>query len=858
MRVILAVLLLALPVAWWGLRTPPEEPSAPGMAHPTPHPGSSPASPAPRPLGNTEEEPEEGLEPSEEDAEDAFLEEDELAGPGPCIALEVTAHGAPVPNAEVSAVRLESDDIYSGLGPIRVGPEGRRQAWCKPGEYRLAAHAPGFAASMVELVVKEGGATPVARFELTSGHTLSGRVLDKDSEQPLPGAQLTVAFEDDDFSSVVPDVSITSDARGGFRLDTLATGSYRIDVQAPGHTDASLVVELPRRESLSIELEGTSRIEGQVVDAAGAPALGAKIWVSASGRMPADTEEQTDAQGRFSLEVNEGTYLLTASAAGQSGVLEGKVTVARGGLVDGLVIRLRPTGSLAGRVFVQSSQEPVKGAFVSVRHGDSGWAHSVQTEDDGGFRLENLLPGPYILALYKSGFPDARREDVRIQPGQETSVEFPLIREASLEGTVTDALGRPAEGASIVALLDQEAPNRPRGLHGVPDESGHYQISSLTPGRYHVEARVTWEGKPVSRELTLQEGETAHVDFVLSEALGQVEGSVLRASGGPPTHPVDIVAISGDINDSTAEVDEQGHFTAKLRPGSYTFTASYSDTQEEGPEQPVLVEAGKVARVTLTVPDALAETSGVVLNSRGEPVPEAEVSLEDGEELSAQAETDGQGRFTLRTAMGSAGRPVSLSARNGSEEGTLRNVRVGSQGVVVRLQKASALRGRLIAVRGPPVRSFELQVFRIEADASADRLGSRPFVGDTFEWVDLPPGTLELRARTSDGRSGKVKVQLAPGQTANVELPVGTLGRVTGRLVNSAAAPVAQWVYTDSDTPSEQAAYPSQEGRFEFIALEPGEHVLHIGSQRKLPFQVREGESLDLGLLDLSTLPMPP
>jgi hypothetical protein len=124
--------------------------------------------------------------------------------------------------------------------------------------------------------------------------------------------------------------------------------------------------------------------------------------------------------------------------------------------------------------------------------------------------------------------------------------------------------------------------------------------------------------------------------------------------------------------------------------------------------------------------------------------------------------------------------------------------------------------------------------------------------------VDLPPGTLELRVRTSDGRTGKAKVQVSPGQTANVELPVGALGRVTGRLVTASGAPVMQWVYADPETPGAQAAFPGPDGRFEFIALDPGQHALQLGGRKKiLPFQLREGEALDLGSLEL-TPPAPP
>lgn len=854
--ILLALLLLALPVLWWGLSTPSEAPTAPGpSAQAAARPGSSPASPAPQALGTPDaEEPEDG-EPPAEDTVDAEQLEAELAGPGPCIQVEVTARGAPIANARVGAVHLEAEDIYYELSPLPVGPEGRRKAWCRTGEYRLVAMAPGFAASFVKLTVKEGGATPVARFELTTGHSVSGRVLDKDSEQPLSGAKLSIQSLDDDFSIIVPELSATSDARGLFRIDTLAEGTYQIEAKAPGHTENSLEVEVPSPQPLNIELEGTSRIEGQVVDGSGAPVAGAKVQAGSSGHLDEESAELSDAQGRFSLEVNEGTYLLAASTSSLSGVLEGRVSVARGGLVDGLVIRLRPTGRLTGRVVLKSNQEPIKGAFLSIRHDDSGWAHSTQTKEDGTFSAEGLLPGLYGVVLYKTGFPDTRREDVHIEPGQQATVEFALIREASLEGTLTDGLGHPAEESLLLATLVQEPQDGPRMFHGSADESGHYRIGGLPPGTYHLEARLSSDSPPATRELTLQEGETARADFVLQDALGTVEGTVRRASGGPPVYDVTIEARSEQVSNSEGDVDEQGHFTLKLTPGEYTFAATYSDTQDDGLERRVRVEAGKLVRVTLTVPDKVAETSGVVLNARGEPVPEADVSLEDGDELSSQTSTDSQGRFTLVSSHRTVGKTVTVSAENGAEKGALQNVSVGSRNVVVRLQKAAALRGRLVTTQGAPVQGFELRVFALGEDKSWELLDTRPFAGDTFEWVDLPIGTVELRARTTDGRSGKVNAQLASGRTTTAELPVGTLASVTGRIVNGSGAPLMQRVSVDAETPDEQQLYPGRDGRFEIIALDPGQHRIAIGTTQHFLVELREGETLELGTVRVGSGP---
>jgi len=867
MRVILAVLLLAIPVAWLGLRVSPEEESSRSGTTARAPSRSGSLKPRPRATKEAEQLPEDeaaasengvedGVEEGEEELEDAH----ELEGPGPCIELVVTARGVPVGNAKVAAARREGTDDIIELTPLSVGPEGRRQAWCQPGAYLLVASAPGFAPKKLELTVS-AGSTPVARFELDGGHTLLGRVLDKDSDQPIAAAKVLIASSDGDFGSLFPEHSVTSDAKGLFRVDGLAAGTYQAEAEAPGHTSKYMDIVVPRPEGLSIELEGISRLEGQVVDGSGVPVPGAKVWVLFHGRYPGmEAPDPTDAQGRFSMEIEEGTYQLGASAGNQSGLHEGEVTVVRGSLVDGLIIRLRQTGSLAGKVFVQASHEPIEGARVVLRHPEWAWNQRVISDATGDFRIDQLVPGTYALTLHRSGFSVSQREDVLIQAGQETSLEFALSRMASVKGSVTDALGRPSEEAYIIAQAASALRARPVRLSTSTDDEGQYQLDDLPPGTYRLEARLTMQGKPVVREITVQEGEEAHADFVLPEAMGRVEGVVRRASGEPPLHPVEVEAAFGDSDSSEADVDDTGHFTISLLPGSYRFTAAYSDTQEPGPQVPVTVEAGELSRVTLTVPDTLAETSGVVLNARGEPVQDASVSLQDADELYTSTSTDAGGQFTLRTPLSSTGRVVSIHAWNGAEEGDARNVRVGSQNVVVRLQKAGALRGRIIAERGPPVQGFEIRLARQGGgDSPPDSTNPRPFTGDTFEMVELPAGTLELRASTPDGRSGKALVQITAGQTASVEISVGGLGSVTGRLVDTASgASMTRWITMDPGKPSEQSVYTGQGGRFRFIAIEPGTHILALGHMRWQSFTIREGETLALGDVDPAKVPTAP
>jgi hypothetical protein len=859
-RVILAVLLLCAPAVWWALRADSDAPALPAA------PVTRPA-PPPQVVAEASEASEAVPEEAEENAP---LKEPVEDGPGPCIELEVTANGAPAAGARVLTAFTSADRRGFREGAWRLGASGRARSWCNPGKYTLAVELPGFAPELTKVESTPGGKDSRLRIELQAGHALLGHVLDEVTLQPVVGARLSATLASI-FRSDLDRTPVTTDAQGSFQLSHLTAGEYSLEVEAPGYTAASeYEVQVPSTAPLSIRLEALCRLEGQVIDGAtGAPVPGAEVWVSQFGYVHSDDEpKHADAQGHFSLEVEEGEHHLSARSGEDTGAYEGKVSVEQGNRVEGLIIRLGASGLLSGKVFTLSNRQPVVGASLTALHVASGWSYSAKSDATGAFRVERLPAGKYELTAEASGFAEARRGGLQLEPGQELTVELAFTHQSSLEGTVVDALGRPAVKMLVTAkLLEVAADPEDDVPYALTNAKGQYSIQKLPPGRYQLEAKGLRGGQALTRELTLGEGEAARADFTLAEATGQVEGTVRRVSGGLPLHRVSVGATSEALPMATwARVDEAGHFTLELEPGTYTLMATYYQVDEsELTRQQVTVETGKTTQVELTVADTVMETSGIVLDAKGAPVPEADVTLAN-DDLEADDSTDERGHFTLKTSEKSAGALVTLTAELGPEYATVRDVRVGSRNVVVRLMASASLKGRVTARAGVPVKGFSLSVNRgKDGDTLID---SRSFTGDSFALSGLPADTLELLVRTTDGRSGKAQVRLEPGGTGEVELLVGGLGRVVGRIVNAAGAPYEAWVTVDSEKEGERTADVSESGRFELFALEPGPHVLEFPlpdsenenededeeeQVRELPFTLRPGETLDLG--DLSPTP---
>ncbi len=68
----------------------------------------------------------------------------------------------------------------------------------------------------------------------------------------------------------------------------------------------------------------------------------------------------------------------------------------------------------------------IPNAAITVTNIGTNSVTTVTTNSDGGFRVTNLQPGTYRLETAVTGFSAAKAENVVVEVGQSTSVDFPL------------------------------------------------------------------------------------------------------------------------------------------------------------------------------------------------------------------------------------------------------------------------------------------------------------------------------------------------------------------------------------------------------------------------------------------------
>lgn len=135
------------------------------------------------------------------------------------------------------------------------------------------------------------------------------------------------------------------------------------------------------------------------------------------------------------------------------------------------------TGNLQGVVRDQNNAV-IAGAAVKVTNADTGIFKETTTNDEGFFRVTNLLPGDnYVVEITATGFDVAKREQVAVRLGLENSAD---IQVGVTIGAVVDVTEETPLIQSTQSQLSQAY--TPRQLTQLPFNGSIDNLALLTPG----------------------------------------------------------------------------------------------------------------------------------------------------------------------------------------------------------------------------------------------------------------------------------------------------------------------------------------------------------------------------------------
>ncbi|HSE62971.1 MAG TPA: carboxypeptidase regulatory-like domain-containing protein [Thermoanaerobaculia bacterium] len=440
------------------------------------------------------------------------------------------------------------------------------------GKITLSAEHPDFleASKMVEL---DDEAT--VDLTLGLGGSISGTVVGKDGRTGIPGAEVFLSEEGDDFRG---DDSARADASGNFAFEHLKPGRYRVSARSSvGATAWKDVVlgESQQQDGVLLEMATGATIRGTV---SGLPAgkVGG-IRVFASTKDFSDSAVTGD-DGRFAFrDVPSGVLRLTASTPFPAMRSTSKnVDVPEGATEVPAEIVFEGNSRLAGRV--TRGDTPLTGAFVSATpdppSATAGRA-SDQTDEDGRYSIEGLTDGNYQVRV--SGQSSSYRRDFTVSGDTNGDIALPML---AISGIVTDAgSNEPIPGAFIQAETGQERTGVP-ARYTQTDSRGFYSLDDLDSGSYQVTARK--EGY----QLKTLPVSVASAPAELNVSLTRGAGLTIRAADGLtgiPLRSVTALAYTGTgslafTGSISLDAEGKGEISS-LTPGSYSlylFSGGYA------------------------------------------------------------------------------------------------------------------------------------------------------------------------------------------------------------------------------------------------------------------------------------------
>jgi hypothetical protein len=362
---------------------------------------------------------------------------------------------------------------------------------------------------------------------------------------------------------------------------------------------------LPAVPAFSLVLRAdnqTFKVEGTVINAVtGRPIPRALVeWYGQPGLVSVLTRPD----GEFSLGgVPQGRMQVSAQKpgyfAGRGGAPQRPTVFVAGPDSGKLSIKLWPEAIIWGRVLGKDG-EPLENAMVRVEKPGSSPArmylrqNSVVTDEDGNFRIAELPPGEYVVALL-SGNVSRRILGIRSVQGVEAYPAIVYYPAGSEESSAEPVDMPPLQ----LQLTPVDSFNPPVHSNWQPPTGNPLILRGLQPGKYQVHATQGMGGywsyvsslrcgftDLLHEELLVPEsGQLPPIEVVLRDDLSMLQlrvnaeknsyGNIAIIPDGYPTgEPVRNMNVMADQTTS-----------ASLAPGNYKIFA-FADTEDVDPNDP--------------------------------------------------------------------------------------------------------------------------------------------------------------------------------------------------------------------------------------------------------------------------------
>ncbi|MBW1807394.1 MAG: carboxypeptidase regulatory-like domain-containing protein [Deltaproteobacteria bacterium] len=542
---------------------------------------------------------------------------------------------------------------------------------------------------------------------------VTGLLQDVKNFQAISGGLIRIECDTGDENHAI------SGPEGEFSISDVRPGPCTVIASAKGYVaggrkdEARIRVQVRAGKVLSklkIRLYKTSQVSGRVM-ALDKPAVGARLSV-----LYLEAPEETQA---FSLDIKEtsgsdGTFRISDLGPGRIQVVaelaefalaESKeIFLESGSEVGGINIQLGEPAIVIGKI-VDQDNKPIAKAEVRLLTSGSLDERSLQSDDQGLFRFEQVKPGDFMLFAKVKGYAPEKKLNGSAPPGQTTEVTIVLRPVAGLAGRVQDPSGELVANSFVFIRTAK------KWKYGVStDLSGEFWI----PGPFkkdQINLFAMHRGWGPSAEVSVPIA-ADRVVLELTEP-GSISGLVVRAADGKPVHQYKVSARTApdsarlglpmsNTRSSTVR-DASGRFKlGRLAAGNYivkVYAAGYTTGIKSG----VTVQNGQNTDAGTIYLTAGGDLIGKIVDDKtGLAVARAHARVESFAGLRHGVFSDPQGMFRL--------------------EG------VSAERLSLWIRKRGYLSEMVTGIQVPSGGELDIGVIRIEP-AKDDRRGSLKYAG---------------------------------------------------------------------------------------------------------------------------------
>lgn len=548
------------------------------------------------------------------------------------------------------------------------------------------------------------------------------------------------------------------------------------------------------------ELGGPLRLDGQLIDEAGAPVGDALVAISTEP--PRTTRSQADGSFAFDKLIPR-HFTLHAQGGDLVGAMRYRLTSTS----DPAIVRMRRGTRVLVRVLDEAGA-PIAGAEVRapLMYLEEV-AEEVRTGADGKATLRGLgnLPWGAIRASAAGYAPSSTNAFPDVSERGETSVQITLRRGVAVSGAVRDEKGSPVAGAKI--YCSSMNPSRQGvSLDATSDAEGAFRFPAIAAGEYTLSARhPAYSSGDQFKSLELGGEAVTGLELTLTTG-ATLAGTVVHADGSPAPYAIVKAAALEEQNGTPRWVasDDQGRFELVGLPRKRVQVIANHERAASALAEVMLDEAPRKDELRLVL-DVTGALSGVVVDERGEPVPEVQVKAQNKNWMSSFAEnylkgspvtmTDGSGAFAFQ-GLADEDYLLTLNDERPDMRGQPDTYRPGTPGIKLVMPRQGTIVGRIVDERGEPLTALTY--------VTLDKRGPSVTSTGSFRLEELRPDTYQLQLHANDrGQKTLDGLKVVAGETLDLgDLKLEAGRRIRGRVVDGEGAPVAGAKVRSSRFPS--------------------------------------------------------